>query len=106
MQGIEFDSSGDYLYVADQLNKKIRMLSFISKNVTTVAGTGLLGQLDGIAINCTSSACDSLLWISWELYQQDRCRNDKSTQDKTVVNVSTPQFHYSCNIVSLFGFCH
>lgn len=46
--GIEFDASGDFLYIADRYNHRIRRLNLNTSEVTTVAGS-LSGFVDGAA---------------------------------------------------------
>ncbi|MDZ7798613.1 MAG: hypothetical protein U5L76_03260 [Patescibacteria group bacterium] len=47
--GIDIDSSGQYLYVADRDNHRIRRVKISTGKVTTVAGDGRNGYLDGLA---------------------------------------------------------
>lgn len=46
-QGIAYDSIGNRLFVADSGNHVIRMIDLSTFGVTTVAGTGAFGYLDG-----------------------------------------------------------
>ena len=57
-RGLELDSSGN-LYVADASNNKIRII-YSNGTVSTFAGTGARGSLDGPALNATFHAPTSL----------------------------------------------
>lgn len=46
---ITADSSGNYLYVCDTNNNKIKRIQVSNANVTTIAGTGTAGYKDGAA---------------------------------------------------------
>jgi len=47
--GITADTSGDYLYVTDTNNNKIKRIQISNASVTTFAGTGTAGNKDGAA---------------------------------------------------------
>ena len=51
--GIDLDPSGQYLYIADSGNNKVRRVDLVSGIITTVAGTGPQGNTGdgGLAVN-------------------------------------------------------
>lgn len=53
--GITIDSSGDYLYVADRDNHRIRIINTTSGAVTTLAGNGTAGYRDAIGTDAVFS---------------------------------------------------
>jgi DNA-binding beta-propeller fold protein YncE len=55
-QGIALDSSGEYLYVADSDNQRIRKITISSGLVKTIAGRGTVGDTDGLGIDASFSA--------------------------------------------------
>ncbi|NBQ48991.1 MAG: hypothetical protein EBU33_11155, partial [Sphingobacteriia bacterium] len=50
------DSSGEYLYVADSDNQRIRKITISSGLVKTIAGSGSVGDTDGLGIDASFSA--------------------------------------------------
>ena len=48
--GIAFDSSNGNVYIADTFNNRIRLINSTSGIVSTIAGTGAYGYLDGPAL--------------------------------------------------------
>lgn len=60
-QGIAYDAIGNRLFVADSGNHVIRMIDLSSYEVTTVAGTGAAGYLDGIGSTATFGSPTSLV---------------------------------------------
>lgn len=52
--GMVFDATGDKLYIADRDNQRIRVIHLDQQNrVETLAGTGVIGKLDGPATLAT-----------------------------------------------------
>ena len=49
--GLALMDNNNFAFVCDKDNHRIRMLSFIHRKVSTIAGTGLQGHLDGVAVH-------------------------------------------------------
>ncbi|HUX67813.1 MAG TPA: hypothetical protein VMV31_10025 [Terriglobales bacterium] len=59
--GLALDSAGANLYISDQCGYVIRRLALGSATVTTVAGSGTIGQADGAALAATFKSLGGLL---------------------------------------------
>ncbi|CUG92632.1 Hypothetical protein, putative, partial [Bodo saltans] len=55
--GITYDAVSNIAYISDRLNCRIRQLDLATKNVTTLAGMGIIGFQDGVGTN--AQFCDA-----------------------------------------------
>ncbi|MFH1534547.1 MAG: hypothetical protein ABIF80_01045 [Patescibacteria group bacterium] len=60
--GITIDSNGEYLYVADTNNQRIRKIAIATGVVTTLAGSGTAGYRDAIGIEAVFSYPEYVKW--------------------------------------------
>jgi DNA-binding beta-propeller fold protein YncE len=57
---LAIDPSGLYLYVADSRNARIRRIEISTKTVTTIAGNGVVGCIDGSLVSGSFSQNEGL----------------------------------------------
>lgn len=74
-------SDGTYLYVADSGNHKIRRIEMSTGIVTTLAGSGKAGNLDGIGVIASFSRPQGLTLDNGNLYVSD-------TNNKTIRRIA------------------
>ncbi|MBM9578295.1 hypothetical protein JWG45_14165 [Leptospira sp. 201903070] len=85
-RGIATD--GTYLFIADTGNNKIRKMKISDNAVTTIAGTGTAGSLDGIGTTAKFNQPTHLIYDSNTLFVADTNSNNIKKIDLTVNPVS------------------
>ncbi|MGJ4752323.1 hypothetical protein [Leptospira kmetyi] len=105
-KGIATD--GTYLYVADTGNHKIRKIKISDNTVTTIAGSGTAGTLDGLGTAAKFNQPSHLVYDSNKLYVTDTNSNniklvDLTTSPVTVTTIAGDPAGTSGNVVNATG---
>ncbi|TGL95110.1 hypothetical protein EHQ76_17130 [Leptospira barantonii] len=105
-KGIATD--GTYLYVADTGNHKIRKIKISDNTVTTIAGSGTAGTLDGLGTAAKFNQPSHLVYDSNKLYVTDTNSNniklvDLTTSPVTVTTIAGDPAGTSGNVTNATG---
>ncbi|WP_147456036.1 hypothetical protein [Leptospira stimsonii] len=105
-KGIATD--GTYLYVADTGSNKIRKIKISDNTVTTIAGSGTAGTLDGLGTAAKFNQPSHLVYDSNKLYVTDTNSNnikmiDLTTSPVTVTTIAGDPAGTSGNVVNATG---
>ncbi|AOP35086.1 hypothetical protein A0128_15300 [Leptospira tipperaryensis] len=105
-KGIATD--GTYLYVADTANNKIRKIKISDNTVTTIAGSGTAGSLDGLGTAAKFNQPTHLIYDSNSLYVADTNSNnikkiDLSVSPVTVTTIAGDPAGTAGNVLNATG---
>lgn len=82
-------SDGEFLWVSDTTNRKIRRIHISTRVVTTFAGSGVVGTADGIGTAATFNWPNSITIVGNNLYVQEIFRHCIRQISKTTAQVTT-----------------